>query len=292
VAELSGWRDAISPYGYPGALVRGSFSGELESLAERVKEVLLAQQILTCFIRMNPMRPGADPILERIGTVVDGAETVFYDLQLDEAVIWKEVRTNHRRNVEALRQRGYTTRIDDWSDLPSFKALYRDTMARVSAKTFYLFDDDYFDRMREFLGERLHLVSVVTPEGEIVSSALFLTGGDRTAHCHLIGTCNGQVEASKLLYDAAWRWLKGRGFRALHIGGGMGRPNDHLLHFKAGLAKGRKVFRTGRWVADPERYRLACTATGEDPGNLAEFFPAYRRPAAAPAPAPAESAVA
>jgi hypothetical protein len=59
----------------------------------------------------------------------------------------------------------------------------------------------------------------------------------------------------------------------------MGRPNDPLLHFKRGLAKGRKIFRTARLVSDPDRYRLACTASGTNAEDLHDFFPAYRRPA-------------
>jgi hypothetical protein len=275
--ELANWRDAISPYGYPGALVRGSFGSELEHLGKSIREVLKAHRILTCFIRMNPMRADANPILERLGAVVEGGETVYYDLQLDEAALWSGVRRDHRKDVEVLLRAGYTTRVDDWADLEDFKRLYRRRMETVQARDFYMFDDAYFERMREVLGDRLHLVSVLDPQGGIVSAGLFVTGGDGTVHSHLTGTCNSRVEASKLMYDAAWRWLKGRGFRALHLGGGLSRPNDTLLMFKRGLAKGRKVFRSARLVSDPGLYRLACGATGTDAEDLGGFFPAYRR---------------
>ena len=49
-------------------------------------------------------------------------------------------------------------------------------------------------------------------------------------------------------------FMKARGNRVMHLGGGLGGAHDSLFDFKAGFSKDRQPFRTWRVVVDPVRY--------------------------------------
>ena len=90
-------------------------------------------------------------------------------------------------------------------------------------------------------------------------------------------TDESALDATKLLYEAAIGWAKAQGFRALNFGGGLGRDNDPLLHFKSGFSKDLHPFYTVRLVCEPALYRRACEAAGAEDG-VQGYFPGYRAP--------------
>jgi hypothetical protein len=286
-AELSGWRDATSPYGYPGPLVHGTFlPEEVEHLRARVFDTFAVERIATCFLRGHPLMVEGDPLLAQLGVVVVHGETAIIELTRSEDEIWKSYETANRRHIQRLRKLGYWARINEWADLAAFKALYRETMQRAGATAFYRFDDVYFDALRTLLGERLHLISVLTADGEVVSAALNTTCGG-IVHGHLNGSsaAHRQVAPAKLIFDAGWRWAKAQGDHTLNLGGGLGGRDDSLMRFKRGFATATRPFRTVRVVCNEPVYQAACAAAGVSGEDRTDTFPAYRRTAVIPAPA-------
>ncbi|HVE85346.1 MAG TPA: GNAT family N-acetyltransferase [Myxococcales bacterium] len=278
VPELPGWSDATSPYGYPGPVVRGTFSPEeLEGLQRRVADLFRERRILACFVRGSPLLPGGDALLERLGTVVRHGDTAVIELDRpDEEILEGYSNLNHRIIGRALK-RGYTVRVDDWSHLPGFVALYQENMRRVGAAPFYFFDADYFARLKALLGDRAHLVSVLSPTGELAGGQL-VTACHGLVNAHLNATSGAHLDVSpcRLLNDATWRWARANGARIVNFGGGYGGRSDSLLAFKMSFATGTRPFRTARLVCDQRRYEVACAASGASGGDLTGFFPAYR----------------
>ena len=238
---------------------------------------LRAAGIVSVFVRFHPLLNPSPP--EGIGEVVLHGETVSIDLGLPRTTRWAQTRHNHRRDITKAVKSGLVARIDrPFERYGAFKRVYRATMDRRSAEPHYFFGDEYFDGLRDALGERLFLC-VVEKDDAVAAAGLFVeTGG--IVQYHLGGTDEAfiRVEPSKLMVHYASDWAKERGNRHLHLGGGVGGADDSLLHFKAGFSPLRHPFHTLRIVIDEPEYRRLAKARDPsvDPQMLGGFFPQYR----------------
>lgn len=274
----SDFRDATSPYGYPGPLACGTDDPAFLSEALNAGVATLREtRVVSLFVRLHPLLNSAPP--EGVGAVVLHGETVSIDLTVPSATRWAQMRHNHRRDITKAFRDGYVARVDPGLErFGEFKRIYRATMTRRSAAPYYLFDDAYFDRLQDALGDRLHLC-VVEKDGVVAAAGLFIET-DGIVQYHLGGTEEASISAepSKLLIHAACGWAETRGNRSMHLGGGVGGAADSLLYFKAGFSRVRHPYRTLRVVLDQAEYRRLVGARdpGADSEDLTGYFPAYR----------------
>ena len=276
-----GSRDAASPYGYPGPLVGGpsdpSFVGEALAAA---KNALAGERIVTLFVRGHPL---VGPALCAPGaTVVEHGPTVSIDLTRTAEDLWRHTTSGHRNEISKAIRAGHLARLDERFDhLETFAGIYRETMARLGAAEHYFFTDRYFLDLRDALREGLHLC-VVDIGGAIAGAGLFVETGGLVQY-HLSGTDPRFVRErpTKLMLHFMRTWAAERGFRRLHLGGGVGGAEDSLFRFKAGFATDRHTFATLRLVCDEDAYGALVRAThpGADPADREGFFPLYRKPA-------------
>ena len=155
-------------------------------------------------------------------------------------------------------------------------------MKRLSASGFYLFPDDYFENLCSILEDRIHLCTVLSPEGEASAGGLF-TAVNGIVQYHLSGTSDKHLKhsPSKLASDAIRRWAKENGNRICHFGGGLGGRTDSLFQFKAGFSKSRADFYTYRMILNESKYAV-LTRLWREQQRYAEdhdtdFFPEYRK---------------
>ena len=280
-------RDATVPYGYPGPLVayaEGASDTDrrtfLHGAVSAFVECLLEQRIVSLFARLHPLLPVDPLVLAQFGSVVPSGQSVAVDLSLPEETRWRQMRSNHRRDISKATKRGEVAERDaTWAGLDAFVQAYRETMTRTGANPYYLFDDGYFHALREALGDHIHLWTV-RASSDIVAGALF-TECSGIVQYHLGGTAERFLAGNpfKLLLHRAAEWFKMRGNRWLHLGGGVGGASDSLLHFKRGFSPRTFPFYTWRLVVDAGMYddlvaRARCApAPDADPSS---FFPAYR----------------
>lgn len=271
--------DATSPYGYPGPIGIGTDDPIFlrVALAAGV-QVLRETEVVSAFVRLHPLlNPYA---LEGVGTFVRHGEVVTIDLTLPAEEHWAQTRLNHRRDIIRARRLGYVASMDeDWKHMESFKRLYRETMARRSATQYYFFDDAYFRRLRDALGDNLQLC-VVEKDGVLAAAGLFVETSGLVQY-HLSGTdeASRMVQPTKLMMHFVQGWAKARGNRVMHLGGGVGGDNDSLLQFKAGFSPLRHAFATLRIVVEETKYSALVAAHDPllDPGDRSGFFPLYRQ---------------
>lgn len=271
--------DATSPYGYPGPLVvgDGGFAQRaLEAMSARLSEV----GVVAIFVRLHPLLNHGLAQLAGAAVWEAHGETVVVDLAESEDEHWRQTRSGHRNEINKAIRTGQVARMDEeWAHAPRFTNIYRQTMERVSASSYYMFDDAYFDELRGALGPRLHLC-VVEKYGEIAAAGLF-TEVSGIVQYHLSGTDERFVRErpNKLMLHFVRGWAKERGNRWLHLGGGVGGAEDSLFSFKSGFSSGRRPFHTLRLVPRPEVYRALVDARHGDAGRLdgRGFFPDYRR---------------
>jgi len=279
-------RDATVPYGYPGPLTL--FAGGRTAappndfLCSAVQAMVIRLQregIVSAFLRLHPLLPLDVTPLSRIGSVVQSGETVAIDLALSDDELWRQMRSNHRRDVTKARSRGETAVNDSsWSEFREFLRAYRESMERVDAHSYYNFSDDYFDDLRSALGDHLHLW--IARSGSDVTAAALFTESNGIVQYHLGGTFNRFLPMNpiKLLFHCAASWFKSRGNRWLHLGGGVGGARDSLMHFKLGFSAQTFPFYTCRMVLDPTLYNELSERAGAMNNSSSSFFPAYREP--------------
>lgn len=284
---LRGWRDASSPYGYPGPIVVGA-NGDAAASSSFVAQAVAALidrmqalQILTAFVRFHPLLDVPVEPFSAQGELLLHGRTVSIDLGLSEEQIWRDTRRNHRTQIAQLRQAGAVTYVDpQWRHFDEFLQAYRATMDRVHAHQSYYFERSYYDGLRKALGQGAQLF--VLRLRDRTAAAGIVTEVCGIVQFHLAATLGEffQEHPQKLLFHEVCLWAKRRGNRVLHLGGGLGGKEDALYHFKAGFSPRRHPFHTWRAQCEPavytralELWRQRARPEAIDPS----FFPPYRQ---------------
>jgi hypothetical protein len=269
------WSDAASPYGYSSALFTGGAEWSFRAVNAFV-EACAERQIISVFVRLHPLLPSV-PALDSAGKRVRHGETVHVDLTVPEDEIRLQMRRDHLHDIRRLQFQGFKIVLDDWSLYDRFIQIYWETMRRLNADPYYLLSTDYFQELRQRLGSRLHLLSVLAPDCSVAAGGLF-TETEGIVEFHLSGTAQEyrHLAPSKLIVTCAINWAKAAGNRVLHLGGGVGSRHDGLFHFKAGFSNLRSPFETWRVICDHKRYDELTKNAGLRDAPIDGFFPAYR----------------
>jgi CelD/BcsL family acetyltransferase involved in cellulose biosynthesis len=289
--------DATSVYGYAGPV--SSHEDPPAAVVARfhaaLQEALAELRVVALFARLHPLIP-QDRLVAGLGVTAPTGTTVSIDLIQPPDAQVAAYRQNHRDGIRKLRRLGAECLPDtDPAAMDEFVRIYHETMRRVDADPYYLFDRGYFARLTALLGPAVHLFTCRL-DNEIIGGGLFSACRGLVQY-HLGGTRTEYLKLApmKLLFDSVREWAVERGMRVFHLGGGVGGREDSLFHFKAGFSSGRHAFATWRWTVDPERYRELADrkATWNARHGVTcaspEFFPAYRCPTEPidPPPAPA-----
>lgn len=276
------WCDLTSPYGYPSPLIYpGSEECPAGLFLRALKEASRGIDAVCGFFRLHPLLPVPLEDFHQQGMLVHHGQTVIVDLQMSDEEIWRNTRENHRDNIVRLKQEGFTAVMDDWARWPDFISNYHDTMSRLKASSYYYFSDFYFEKFRTALGDRIHLCSILSPDGDVAASGV-ITTSDGIVQFHLAATASSYLDRapSKLMFDAVRRWGQEQGEKYLHLGGGIGGRCDSLFRFKAGFSKDRANFHTFRVVFNQDRYDQLVRQwkrSGFAQGEADGFFPLYRK---------------
>jgi hypothetical protein len=258
VREVDGseLRDAVSPYGYPGAKVEGDGAAP-----EPAETDWSATGLVSVFIRDRlgePTLGGANP-----------RSTVFlHDPNGERAVrprLTEQVRAGERAGWTVTTTPGPRVSEDE---LAEFAAAYEQTMTRAGAAERYFFGRDYYRAALDFPHSRLLVAR--GPEGDAGAVAIAATS-DGLLHYFLGGTADAALEESpfKTVVIAMLDLADELGL-PLNLGGGV-TAGDGLERFKRGFANSELTFHTHEIVCDREEYERLTA--GVDAGD---FFPAYR----------------
>jgi serine/alanine adding enzyme len=251
-------RDVVTPYGYGGPTADGFWDAYEEWARER--------GAVTTFVRFHPLygnQRGAPIHVDEL------APTVAWRLDPERDLL-AGLHFKHRNKVTKAGKAGAT--VTQHEGLGEFVPLYEDTMRRLDADDFYLFEPAYWERLGE-----LPLVRFDAEiEGEVVASALCLATPP-WLHYHLSATTDAgrSTGSSTLVLLEAARWGQANGYERFHLGGGLGGKEDSLHHFKARFdPEGLVPAAVGKAIHDEGTYRELSGGDASYDG----FFPAYRAP--------------
>ncbi len=278
--------DATSVYGYPGPLISGSAPSEIDicNFQKEIRQELKALGVISAFSRLHPIRTNAD-VLKGLGATKEKGGTISIDLNSSPEEQWRRYRSNHKRDIAKLKNRGVTCQLSACgNDLDHFIALYDDTMLRLGATETYRFSSHYFEQLMAARDFDMHLF-VCRAEAKVICGGLF-SSCNGVIQYHLGATERDylRLAPTKLLFDTVRLWGLSRGFQTFHLGGGMGSALDDLYHFKRGFSDISHAFSVWEWVADQEIYNELCDLRNKEllqsGRRVADtgFFPRYRAP--------------
>jgi len=281
----AGVAEAVSPYGYPGIVAKGS----AETVRPAIERYLCAGQeagIVTSFVRLHPLLNADLPEALR-GlpgcSLVKHGPTVSVSLDEDDETWEAGLSKGLRRDIRVLRREGYHVEFDGEDALDSFLACYHASMDRLDATETYLFDREYVERLLACLGTGVTICVVKSGDGEPACAGLF-TCVDGAAQYHLSGTNPNHFRAgpNKLMLVEARKWVKEQGGATFHLGGGVGSREDGLFNFKKRFGYRLTPFCTVRIVHDQEQYDARhqewLEHHGIEKAPDPDYFPIYRQP--------------
>jgi hypothetical protein len=249
-------RDAISPYGYPGA-------AELPDPPPDPAEVDWSETgLVSVFVRD---RIGDRPCLAE-GTVRARVRIAEGDGGIRKR-LREQIRRNERRGWRVEVARGIDVEVERRA---AFERAYAETMARTGAAERYLFGSEYFERA--LASERSWLVTASTGEEAEPRAGAIAAASDGYLHYYLGGTADVALEDSpmKNLFAAMIDLGEELGL-PVSLGGGVS-PGDSLDAFKRGFANAEAPWHTHEIVCDAAAYAELSGGAIAPEG----FFPAYR----------------
>jgi Acetyltransferase (GNAT) domain len=253
--ESSERRDAISPYGYPGATEASTEPPDPAGIEWS------ETGLVSVFVRD---RIGDDACFAG-GTIRSRVHVADGD-----GGIRKRLREQIRRNL----RRGWSVESSPPGQASerartAFERAYARTMARARAAQRYLYPSEYFETLLR--SERSWLL--VAERDRTPLAGAIAVASDGYLHYYLGGTADEALGDSpmKNLF-AAMISLGGELGTPVNLGGGI-TPGDSLDEFKRGFANGDASFRTHEVICDRAAYERLVAASAPAPAG---FFPAYR----------------
>jgi len=267
------WKDAVSPYGYPGVVMNGNgCSSHFEDFFSAYHAFANQEGIVSSFIRLHPLHNAA--LLPEQKGIRQTFRGKTYSIYLPNGVdaIRSHYSSNHRRNIKKLHKEGFSVAFDQWDLLEQWQQIYVATMERLGAREYYKFDLSYFRSLKQSLNCRL--VTVLDGKGNLACGGIFTYYADVIQY-HLGGTDSQylSIAPTKLMFDAVMEDGVSQGnFRSFHLGGGVGAKDDSLARFKRGFSNREHWFRTIEMVHHKDVYGNLSAGLEED-----GFFPLYRK---------------
>lgn len=253
------FRDFETPYGYGGPIVNTADEEFKTSALKHIYEYCRQENFIAGFVRFHPLLHN-ECGFDAIGNVINDRLTVAVDTNLDVDDIWKnELHSKNRNKIRKAEKAGLTFVADyDFKLLKDFTALYKATMDKLSADSFYYFTDDYYKRFRDTIKDSF--IGAVLHDGKVISAAIFFRSA-LYGHYHLAGSDKEFLHFSPnnfMVWNAALE-MKKQGVEKFHLGGGTDSlPDNSLFEFKSIFSKGRYCFSIGKTIFNQPAYDALC----------------------------------
>ncbi len=251
----SDYYDVQSAYGYGGVVSNQDRESFTSDFFVRWEKWCRDNRIVCEFIRFHP-------ILENhlfsgnYHSIYYDRDTIYLDISRDIDQIWNDSYSSKCRNmIRKSSKQNYAINIGFCNEnVSAFKSIYYATMERLNASSYYLFSEEYFDRL---LASSNFAKLITVWDGTIpIASMLMLISG-MYAHYHLSGrnVITNDNSLNNYILDIAIRQAKEMGCKLMHFGGGRTRDtDDSLLRFKQSFSKTHSSFYIGTKVHLPDVY--------------------------------------
>jgi len=273
--------DIITPYGYGGPLTQNVSAEILLEFRIEFNKYCQENNIISEFIRFHPLLNN-HLHLENDMEIVYNRDTIYIDLTKSMEQMISKYHKNHKRNVKKAISNKLEFRVYEHEQamqiVDSFYSLYKRTMDKLNATSYYYFSRDYYKDLLHGLSNN-SMIATVFFEEKMISAALCIFE-DGYLHYHL-GCSDSEflhLGANVFQFHHIALWGKEKGFHTFHLGGGY-NANDSLFQFKQRFNKeGVLKFFVGKKIHDLEKYNLLVEKWEQYYSQKlsGDFFPAYR----------------
>lgn len=268
--------DIATPYGYGGWFFEGD-----NGCSSKFKEEYLSwceeNGVVSEFVRFHPvLENAADSKNVSLYDIVYLGKTVAIQLDSEE-LIWERFSSQNRSHLRVAMKEGVRVEIETSKEaLDVFKKIYKTTMDNDDAATYYYFEDEFFESLRNDLSGKFAVFTAYLGDIPIAASIMLYAG--KKMNYHLSGQLyeyRRYSGTSLILYEAA-KWGCHHGYEWLHLGGGLGAQEGPLYDFKKSFyKKGEdKLFHVGRAILNPRLYNELLEMREDIPDS--NYFPKYR----------------
>jgi serine/alanine adding enzyme len=265
--------DFETAYGYGGPIANTEDSEFITQGLQMFYKYCEDNDFVCGFTRFHPLLQNSS-CFDVVGKVLLDRETVAIDLTKTEDEIWMgSLSTKNRSTIKKAISKGLRFEADySFKYLDSFMGLYNNTMHKLGADDFFVFDRKYYTDWiknipNSFLG-------VVLYEDQVISAAIFFYT-DVFGHYHLAGSDTEYLSLNPnnfMVWEAA-KELKKIGIQYLHLGGGSnGAADNSLLSFKSRFSPMRFDFNIGKMIFNSEIYDKVCQQWEQNNLDKAEEF--------------------
>lgn len=277
---LPGVYDSVTPYGYGGVLFEGDATEDNRKAFWNAYVAKMKEEcIIDNFVRYHPVLKNAVPMKD-ISSVIDLGKTIAMDLTSPE-LIWENIHSKNRNMIRKAEKNGIIIEHGQGMDLfDKFIEIYNATMDKDNAEEYYYFGDKFYESIHNDLHDNYEMFYAVL-NGEIIAMSIMLFG-NKQMHYHLSGSMieyRNLAPSNLLLYKAAL-WGSEQGYKAFHLGGGVGSGEDSLYKFKAAFNKMSDYqFSIGKQIFDQKQYdELVRNRIESDQyfDMSSHYFPLYR----------------
>lgn len=212
-----------------------------------------------------------------------------------------KTRKSNRRSIKKAEQNGYTCHISPMTetDIPVFMDLYKETMDRLNANSYYYFPEEYYksliknfkedvlfvvikkENTKEHLDDLINTIMNAEDSqfNEIVAASIYIRYG-KFLHYHLgsSSTKHLQFGINNLLHTSVIKQAMtgNSNLSIIHFGGG----NESLLTFKKGISNHTFYYFQGKSIINKEVYdKLVQKYETKNVGKFRSketYFPCYR----------------
>jgi hypothetical protein len=251
--------DLCCVYGYSGPFSNKKMEELDDSLMECFKAAFLNflsdENYISVFSRMHPFYK-QHTLLEKFGGVYENGLTVALDLSISIEEQRAKYSQGTRDAIRCAWKKGFQVKEGKGPEaIALFKDIYTESMQRLGASEYYLFNDDYFNNLLNTDEYNAKIIMVYNGDEVMTSSIITLTNG--IIQAHLLGTRNQYLSYSptKVLVDEVTLLGRRLGMRYFNLGGGVGFKQDKLFEWKAAFSKLHLDYKSWRFIANPTIYQ-------------------------------------
>lgn len=276
--------DISSPYGYGGYLRSQHCNIEMSFFFNAFADYAQQSKIVSEFVRFHPWLETQDDC-DGLMSIKFWNQVVSVDLAKSKDHIWAEFDIKNRNRIRKSIKCGVKVDQDSsFEFMDDFCRLYKQTMDRNNAPSFYYFEKDFFQNLITLLPDNCALFHARL-ENRIIASLIIIYSTD-FAHAYLAGTDENffHVAPCNFLFYKTALWAQDQGFKIFTLGGGRtADPNDSLLAFKKRFSKTYYDYYIGKKIHDHRMYDFLSQQCikNEKANNTRvkkpDFFPLYRR---------------
>ncbi|GIN97383.1 N-acetyltransferase [Siminovitchia terrae] len=269
--------DIVTPYGYGGPLLEGN-KESMGQFYRHFEDYCKENNIITETIRFHPINKNYF-ICKKVMDIEYIRQTTAVDLTLPMEEIRKTYTSMNKRNIIKAKREGVFCYLAENTpeNIRIFIELYKETMDRNQADSYYYFDDNYFfEQMKNTSISKTYLI-FAQYNGEIVAAVMVIIG-TKYSHYHLGASKTKYffVKPNNALFDYMIEFCKSKGSELLHLGGGY-TDDDGLFKFKTSFTNNKNFdYYIGKKVYNPKKYnKILDDITGRFKVKK-NYFPAYR----------------